>query len=115
MGNPGCEFIATNTDAVTHLTDAQEWAGNGSMVGAIKGSTQREPTVVGKPASFMLDDVAQRFGLDTDILFGQNGGLKTLLVLTGVTTEERLQSPENEIQPDLYAGGLKDLLSAASQ
>ena len=26
------EFIATNLDAVTHLTDAQEWAGNGSMV-----------------------------------------------------------------------------------
>jgi ribonucleotide monophosphatase NagD (HAD superfamily) len=31
--NPGCLFIATNRDAVTHLTDAQEWAGNGSMVG----------------------------------------------------------------------------------
>jgi phosphoglycolate phosphatase len=30
--NPGCRFIATNLDAVTHLTDAQEWAGNGSMV-----------------------------------------------------------------------------------
>lgn len=30
--NPGCEFIATNLDAVTHLTDAQEWAGNGAMV-----------------------------------------------------------------------------------
>merc|ERR1711968_49619 len=81
----------------------------------------RSPLWWGKPSSFMLDDVAQRFGLDkseicmigdrldTDILFGQNGGLKTLLVLTGVTTEERLQSPENEIQPDLYAGGLKDL------
>lgn len=40
--NPGCEFIATNTDAVTHLTDAQEWAGNGSMVGAIKGCTGQE-------------------------------------------------------------------------
>lgn len=36
--NPGCLFIATNLDAVTHLTDAQEWAGNGAMVGAIKGS-----------------------------------------------------------------------------
>jgi hypothetical protein len=35
--NPGCMFIATNLDARTHLTDAQEWAGNGSMVGAIKG------------------------------------------------------------------------------
>lgn len=26
--NPGCLFIATNRDAVTHLTDAQEWAGS---------------------------------------------------------------------------------------
>jgi phosphoglycolate phosphatase len=25
--NPGCLFLATNRDAVTHLTDAQEWAG----------------------------------------------------------------------------------------
>jgi phosphoglycolate phosphatase len=31
---PGCQFIATNLDAVTHLTDAQEWAGNGAMVRA---------------------------------------------------------------------------------
>lgn len=46
--NPGCEFIATNLDAVTHLTDAQEWAGNGAMAGAIKGCTGREPTLVGK-------------------------------------------------------------------
>ena len=50
--NPGCHFIATNLDAKTHLTDAQEWAGNGSMVGAIKGeeesaftSTQLQSTV----------------------------------------------------------------------
>lgn len=35
--NPGCLFIATNLDAKTHLTDAQEWAGNGAMVGAIRG------------------------------------------------------------------------------
>jgi hypothetical protein len=33
------EFIATNMDAVTHLTDAQEWAGAGSMVGAIRGES----------------------------------------------------------------------------
>lgn len=29
--NPGCMFIATNRDAVTHLTDAQEWAGAPSL------------------------------------------------------------------------------------
>ncbi|CAL5218445.1 g126 [Coccomyxa viridis] len=123
--NPGCHFIATNLDAKTHLTDAQEWAGNGSMVGAIKGSTKREPTVVGKPAEFMLANIAETFGLrrnqicmvgdrlDTDILFGQHGGLTTMLVLSGVTTEQALLSPDNTIHPDLYTDQLSDLLEAA--
>lgn len=121
--NPDCLFIATNTDAVTHLTDAQEWAGNGSMVGAIKGSTKKEPIVVGKPSYFMLDNIATQFGLnkdqicmvgdrlDTDILFGKNGGLTTTLVLSGVTTEETLLSPENTIHPDFYMDQLSSLLT----
>jgi phosphoglycolate phosphatase len=120
--NPGCLFIATNPDAVTHLTDAQEWAGNGSMVGAIKGSTKREPTVVGKPAEFMLANIADTFGLrrdqmcmvgdrlDTDILFGQHGGLRTVLTLSGVTTKEELMSPENQVHPDNYVESLAAFL-----
>ena len=59
------------------------------------GSTKREPTVVGKPAEFMLANIADTFGLrrnqicmvgdrlDTDVLFGQHGGLTTMLVLSG--------------------------------
>merc|ERR1712232_854947 len=113
--NPGCEFIATNLDAVTHLTDAQEWAGNGSMVGAIKGCTGQEPTVVGKPSSLMIDYLAEKLNLDrsricmvgdrldTDIVFGTDNGLKTVLVLSGVTSEEKLLSQENTITPDFYA------------
>jgi len=65
------------------------------MVGAIAGSTKREPITVGKPAEFMLDNIAKTFNLqrqqicmvgdrlDTDILFGKNGGLTTCLVLSG--------------------------------
>lgn len=65
------------------------------MVGAIRGSTKREPTVVGKPADFMLTNIADKFELrreqicmvgdrlDTDILFGKDGGLTTCLVLSG--------------------------------
>ncbi|KAL6903592.1 hypothetical protein ACP4OV_004405 [Aristida adscensionis] len=121
--NPGCLFLATNRDAVTHLTDAQEWAGGGSMVGAILGSTKQEPLVVGKPSTFMMDYLAKKFGittsqicmvgdrLDTDILFGQNGGCKTLLVLSGVTSLETLQSPDNSIQPDFYTNQLSDFLT----
>ena len=52
--NPGCKFIATNLDAVTHLTDAQEWAGNGAMTGAIKGCTGQEPTVVSRACGLKL-------------------------------------------------------------
>lgn len=75
--------------------------------------------------------------LDTDILFGQNGGCKTLLVLSGtpfyayflypdwtwnpissfiflflgVTSLSMLQNPNNSIQPDFYTGKISDFLS----
>lgn len=76
--------------------------------------------------------------LDTDILFGQNGGCKTLLVLSGnsetppppplmlkrihlrksdtlgvagVTSISMLQNPENTIQPDFYTNKISDFLS----
>ena len=123
--NEGCEFIATNCDAVTHLTDAQEWAGNGSMVGAIKGCTGQEPTVVGKPSPLMVDYLEEKLSLDksricmvgdrldTDVLFGTDNGLRTLLVLSGVTTEEKLLSPENTITPDYYADSINDFFMDA--
>lgn len=97
------------------------------MVGAIKGSTKREPTVVGKPAPFMLDYIANKFKvrkdqicmvgdrLDTDILFGKDGGLATLLVLSGVTTEATLMAPENKIIPDAYTDSLHDVLKLSQR
>jgi ribonucleotide monophosphatase NagD (HAD superfamily) len=61
---PGCEFIATNRDAVTHLTSAQEWAGGNAMVGAVIGCTGREPTLVGKPSALMIDYLEFKFNID---------------------------------------------------
>jgi ribonucleotide monophosphatase NagD (HAD superfamily) len=46
--------------------------------------------------------------LDTDMKFGKNGGLKTLLVLTGVTSEEAALAAE--IQPDFYLDSLSDII-----
>ena len=120
--NPGCELIATNLDAVTHLTDAQEWAGNGAMTGAIKGCTGREPTLVGKPSPLMIDYMVDKYGisrdricmvgdrLDTDILFGQNNGLLSCLTLSGVTTQDKLLSKENEIKPDFYVDSIAQFM-----
>jgi len=127
---PGCQFIATNLDRVTHLTDAQEWAGNGTMVGAMKGCTGREPTLVGKPAPLMIDYIAEKYGiadrsricmvgdrLDTDIAFGRNNGLKTCLTLSGVTSEPELldQVPRKAgtegIQPEFYVDTINDFIA----
>ncbi len=33
---------------------------------SLPGSTKREPTVVGKPAEFMLENIATKFGLRRD-------------------------------------------------
>ncbi|XP_021716855.1 phosphoglycolate phosphatase 2-like [Chenopodium quinoa] len=120
--NPGCLFIATNRDAVGHMTDLQEWPGAGCMVAAVCGTTQKEPVVVGKPSTFMMDFLLKKFNvdtsrmcmvgdrLDTDILFGQSAGCKTLLVLSGVTTLPALQDSANNIVPDYYTDKVSDLL-----
>lgn len=120
--NPGCLFVATNRDSVGNMTELQEWPGAGCMVAAMCGSTEREPTVVGKPSTFMMDFLLEKFNietskmcmvgdrLDTDILFGQNAGCKTLLVLSGVTTESILQRPSNTIIPDYYTSKMSDIL-----
>ena len=121
--NPGCKFIATNLDAVTHLTDEQEWAGNGSMVGAIKGCTGQEPIVVGKPSPLMVDYIVDKYKiersricmvgdrLDTDIVFGTDNGLQTVLTLSGVTTETKLLSEGNKIRPEYYVDSIADFFA----
>jgi phosphoglycolate/pyridoxal phosphate phosphatase family enzyme len=121
--NPDCIFIATNTDAVKHLTPHQEWAGSGSVVGAIKGCTGKEPIVVGKPSSLLIDHITETYGLkrerlcmvgdrlDTDILFGVNHSMKTVVTLSGVTTKDKLLSKENNIHPDYYVNSIADFFT----
>jgi hypothetical protein len=43
--------------------------------------------------------------------FGTENGLKSLLVLSGVTTEEKLLSPENTITPDYYTDTINDFFA----
>ena len=68
------------------------------------GATKREPIVVGKPSDFVLSAISDFVGvprnrmcmigdrLDTDILFGQQGGLSSMLVLSGVFLVSVLQT-----------------------
>ena len=122
-GNKNCHFIATNDDAVGHFTPNQEWAGAGSMVGAVKGCTNKTPVVVGKPNSVLLDYIVEVSGLsakmmcmvgdriDTDILFGKHNGMTTCLTLSGVTSRQALDAAglPADCYPDYVVDSISDL------
>lgn len=98
----GAYFLATNADASAPveggvLPDA------GAVIGALEGCTSRKlDCVVGKPSSVMVELVLQQLGrpasdclivgdnLESDVLMGRRAGMKTALVLSGVTAREDL-------------------------
>ena len=94
----GVPWIATNTDS-TFPTRRGLALGNGSLVAALTHATGRVPdAVAGKPEPALLTQALERMHsqaalmigdrLDTDIAAGSRLGVDTLLVLTGVCTEE---------------------------
>ncbi|KAF8153302.1 p-nitrophenyl phosphatase [Crassisporium funariophilum] len=118
--NPDCLFIATNEDS-TYPSAAGLLPGAGSISAPLRYALGRNPVCTGKPSSTMLDCVKAKVHFDpkrtimvgdrlnTDILFGKNGGLTTLLVMTGITTEEEITGPNpSPIVPDFVTQALGD-------
>jgi 4-nitrophenyl phosphatase len=106
----GAPFIGTNPDK-TFPSERGIVPGAGSILAFLEAATGVQPTVIGKPGTAMIEQALARLGaqpdhtamlgdrLETDILAGQRAGLTTLLVMSGVTTQELLS--RSEILPDL--------------
>ncbi|KAI9032132.1 HAD-like domain-containing protein [Hyaloraphidium curvatum] len=118
--NPHTLFLATNADSTYPLAGAL-FPGTGSLLSVLTTSLGRQPdAVLGKPSQNMLDTIIRRFHLDphrtcmvgdrldTDILFGKLGGLRTVLCLTGVTRAHEWET--HEIQADYVVDAIGDLL-----
>ncbi|ORX82355.1 2-phosphoglycolate phosphatase [Basidiobolus meristosporus CBS 931.73] len=117
--NTECHFIATNEDILDPIAGTV-FPAAGAFLSPLTIALDRKPIVMGKPEKPMIDCIVKKYHLDksrtcmvgdrlnTDILFGINGGLKTLLVLTGITQESELAS-EQAIRPDHYADALSSL------
>lgn len=120
----GALFVGTNPD-VTFPTPEGLAPGAGSILALLEAATDIKPTVIGKPEGAMFETalhvlktppektlmIGDRLG--TDILGGINAGLKTALVMTGVTTPKLLA--ESTIQPDIVFDGLDHLLRSWSE
>ncbi|EGO01859.1 hypothetical protein SERLA73DRAFT_177404 [Serpula lacrymans var. lacrymans S7.3] len=122
--NPGCHFLATNTDS-SFPADGGVLPGAGAISAPLRFALDKDPLVIGKPSITMLDCIKAKIDFDpkrsimvgdrlnTDILFGQAGGLSTLLVLTGITSEKDITGPNaSSIVPDFVTQSLGDLRAA---
>ncbi|MHB1344870.1 MAG: HAD-IIA family hydrolase, partial [Thermoleophilia bacterium] len=115
----GALFVATNTDS-TFPVEGAVLPGGGAIVEAVASATNRRPVVVGKPepklAQALIDGaggaprsilfVGDRLG--TDIEMARRAGLRSALVLTGVTGRSELGSPGQPV-PDHVLESLEDL------
>ena len=115
----GARFVATNADALLPVEGGQVIPGAGSIVAAIQTATAVVPVVVGKPEPGLFEHGLHRLGdllpeqvamigdrLDTDVVGGQRAGLRTILVLSGVTTAAEVKAASSQpdaIAPDLAA------------
>jgi len=103
-------FVATNTDRTHPVGDERVIPGAGATIGAIRGMTGEEPTVVGKPEPRMAETATESMGIDpdeclvigdrleTDIEMGNDAGMTTVLVLTGASSGDEIE--ELGIEPD---------------
>lgn len=118
--NTGATWMATNDDA-TIPTPRGLGPGNGSLVAAVAHATGRRPEVVGKPhapayrmALAALDlplaeclMVGDR--LDTDIAGAVAVGMRSALVLTGVSTADEAAAARPQERPDHVVSRIPDL------
>lgn len=93
----GARLVGTNPDRTCPVEDG-EIPDAAGMIGAVEGVTgRRVDPIVGKPSPIMLAVALERLGLaapecaivgdrlETDIAMGKAAGLRTILVLTGIT------------------------------
>lgn len=118
----GARFLATNIDS-TLPNSGTLFPGAGTISAPLILMLGQEPTALGKPSQAMMDAIEGKFKFDrsracmvgdrvnTDIRFGNEGGLGTLAVLTGVSSKKDFV--EGPVRPTAYLDKLSDLLEAA--
>lgn len=93
----GATYIATNPDRALK-TDQGIVPGTGAIIAAVTAGCGQMPVIIGKPERRIIDMALARLGmpaaevmnvgdnLETDVLAGQRAGVRTALLLTGVST-----------------------------
>lgn len=114
----GAKFIGTNPDVIDPVESGIEPA-CGTLLSAIETASGKKPYIVGKPNPIMMLIAKQKLQaharetlmigdrMDTDILCGMEAGMKTCLVLSGVSCRETLK--DFPYQPDYVCDTINDI------
>jgi 4-nitrophenyl phosphatase len=120
----GAELVGTNPDVV-YPTEEGLVPETGTTLAALEAASGVSPVVIGKPAPYLFMRAVDILGsvpsetlvvgdrLETDILGGQQAGLKTILITTGVDRESSIS--EKDIHPDWSVNSLDELIELLSQ
>lgn len=115
----GANFVATNPDRTCPVKDGEVPDAAG-MIGAIEGVTGKKvEKIAGKPSKLMVDAALDRLNLsrdecllvgdrlETDIKMGNENGIKTALVLSGVSSRKDLE--RSSVKPTYVLKDISEL------
>ncbi|MEI8209261.1 MAG: HAD-IIA family hydrolase [Methylococcales bacterium] len=117
----GAKFIGTNADT-TLPTERGVTHGNGAILAALTAATGVIPTIIGKPEPIMYQQALNLLGvnpdetvaigdrLETDILGAVRTGIRSIMVLTGISTEDDLKN--SYYQPTWVLSDIKAVTEA---
>jgi 4-nitrophenyl phosphatase len=118
----GARFVATNADA-RYPVPAGFLPGAGSTVAALRVASGVEPLVIGKPEPGMFSAILEAAGVapgealaigdnaDADVVAAHRAGLRSILVLTGVTDAAAARRLTGERRPDEVAADPAEVAS----
>jgi len=114
----GAFFVGTNGDT-TLPTEHGVTHGNGAILAALQAATGVTPTIIGKPQPIIYQQAMNLLGadmdgtiaigdrLDTDILGAVRTGIRSLMVLSGISSEADIQ--EVDYAPDWLVPDIRDV------
>lgn len=117
----GVPYVATHPDVRCPIEGGEFIPDCGAMLDLIKTATGKSPErIFGKPYQYMVDVALDKTGykkeeiamvgdrLATDIAFGLNNGILSVMVLTGEATLENVK--QGNIKPDIILPHAADIL-----
>ncbi|RZS44639.1 NagD protein [Herbihabitans rhizosphaerae] len=119
----GAKFICTNPD-VTGPSLEGSLPAAGAVAALIERATGRSPYYVGKPNPLMMRSALRALGahsettlmigdrMDTDIHAGLEAGMRTILVLTGISSKESAE--RYPYRPTVVIDSIADLIGRTS-